>query len=92
MIKDTPHPDGTKEKDQHQKISAFTKFKYVAEGRYIRDENLSHSWEGRVYSSTLGARYVYHGERLRHYGGRWCSGRGVLNYVVRSSYFVAVGH
>ena len=75
-----------KKKKASTKNSAFTKFKYVAEGRYIRDENLSHSCQGRVYSSTLGARCVYRGERQRHYGG-W----GVLNAVARSSYFVTVG-
>ena len=54
-------------------------------------KNLYHSCQGRVYSSTLGARCVYRGERQRHYGGRWNSGGGVLNAVVRSSYAVAVG-
>ena len=49
-------------------------------------KNLPHSYQGRVYSSTLGARCVCRGERQRHYGG-W----GVLNAVVRSSYFVTVG-
>ena len=49
-------------------------------------KNLPHSCQGHLYSSTLGARYVYRGERQRHYGG-W----GVLNAVVRSSYFVTVG-
>ena len=92
MIKGTPHPDGTKEKDQHKKIQRSLSSSMWQRGDMSVMKNLSHSWEGRVYSSTLGARYVYHGERLRHYGGRWCSGRGVLNYVVRSSYFVAVGH
>ena len=53
-------------------------------------KNLYHSCQGRVYSSTLGARWVYSGERQRHYGERWNSGGGVLNAVVRSSYSVAV--
>ena len=48
-------------------------------------KNLPHSCQGCVYSSTLGARCVYRGERQRHRG--W----GVLNAVVRSSYVVAVG-
>ena len=34
-MKGTPHPDITKEKGQ-QKKSAFTKFKYVAVGKYNR--------------------------------------------------------
>ena len=33
-------------------------------------KNLPPSCQGRVYSNTLGARCVYHGERQRHYG-RW---------------------
>ena len=48
-------------------------------------KNLPHSCRGRVYSSTLGAGCVYQRERQRHYGG-W----GVLNAVVRSSYFATV--
>ena len=76
-----PHPDSTKKKRPALKNSAFTKFKYVAQGRYIRDGNLPHSCRGRVYSSTLGAWCMYCRERQRHYGG-W----GVLNAVVRSSY------
>ena len=67
------------------KNSAFTKFKYVAEGRYIRDENLPPSRRGRVYSSAHVARFVYRGDRQRHYG--WW---GMLNAVVRSNYFVTV--
>ena len=76
-----PHPDSTKKKRPALKNSAFTKFKYVAQGRYIRDGNLPHSCRGRVCSSTLGAWCMYCRERQRYYGG-W----GVLNAVVRSSY------
>ena len=47
---------------------------------------LPHSCPGRVYSSTLGAKCMYRGDRQRHYGG-W----GILIAVVRSSYFVTVG-
>ena len=36
-MKGIPHLDSTKEKGQHNN-SAFTKFKYVAEGRYNCDE------------------------------------------------------
>ena len=36
-IKGIPHPDSTNEKGQH-KNSAFAQFKYVAEGKYNRDE------------------------------------------------------
>ena len=44
-------------------------------------KNLPHSCQGRVYSSTLGARCVYRGERQRHYDGRRIIGEGVLNAV-----------
>ena len=37
MIKGTPHLDSTKEKRPAQRNSAFTKFKYVSEGRNNRD-------------------------------------------------------
>ena len=37
------------------------------------------SCQGRLYSSTLGARCLYSGERQRSYGGRWNSGGGVRN-------------
>ena len=36
-MKGIPHPDSTKKKGQH-KTSAFTKFKYVTEGRHNSDE------------------------------------------------------
>ena len=39
---------------------------------------LPHSCQGRVYSSTLGARCLYRGDRQRHYGG-W----GMLNAMVQ---------
>ena len=85
-IKCFPTPTARKKKRPALKNSAFTKFKYVAQGRYSRDENLPHSCRGRVYSSTLGAWCMYYRERQRHYGG-W----GVLNAVVGSSDFVIVG-
>ena len=66
------------------KNSAFTKFKYVAEGRNNRDrKNSDHSCQGRSYSSTLGARCVCSGERQRYYGGRWNSWWGCAECCVQ---------
>ena len=54
-------------------------------------ENLPHSCQGLVYSSTFGARCVYRGGRQRHYVGAGTVVGCAESCVVRSSYFVAVG-